>query len=657
MTVRRLGTNMRRRHYSANPLIPASLLLAIIGGSGSLWAGDSLTLTDKGSSVVLHNALATAEVDKSSGMVTSLHCNDGVNLVRNIYMHPDFMTGPADGYRVVQQTDTLLDICFLFLRRAEGEDPLTAKGHRIELHLAMRPDTPGLYAYFVWNVTAGPDVRNYKTLNRTGVSKYRIITLDTPYYYTDEEHNGVYPMHGLEQKRTVYNATWLFDDGTIHSKYDDLSLQYRERLLGKFNDTHGIFFITASNEWIGGGPFKQRVCQEGDHLLFMHLLDGHLGLPAEDPVLAEGWEHVFGPWLIYVDHAADKAQVLAQAQAQAAREIPKWPYDWVPAPAYAAQGRVTVRGQLRLTDGTSPEGAFIILGDRGMHYQQRAQNYLYYRQADRDGRFAIPGVRPGEFKMYAFVKGVLGEYVQDAVTVAPGRDNDLGEIRWTPETFGETLWQIGAPDRTGEEFWMGQYQRQWGMHIIYPKFFPHDVDFYIGKSHEDQDWPYYQLTARTWDRIEDYNRGYYWDDSIHRLRFDFAKDQPADPTDRTQFDPYTPAPYRIHFTLDKQYQDQATLSLAVAGTMFEGPTLVLVNGQDVTGGQPIRFADSATLRRCTGIGVYDLKRVSFDATLLRRGENTITLVAPKFATTKGRLPKQVIGDVVYDCIRLEAIPR
>jgi len=629
-------------------------LLAILLAATCQGAG--LTLKDQGKCFVLHNALATAQIEKTTGAITSFHCNDGTNLVREIHIHPEWLTGSCDEFKVIQQNASLVDLAFVFLRRLEEEDAKSPRGLRVELHYAMQPDTPGLYVYFVWKVLTGPVVGKYPFVNRTGVSKFRIVTLDTPYYYIDEERNGVYPMHGMEKKQTAGNATWIFTDGTIRSKYDDLSLQYREQVLGKFNDTHGIFFIIPSNEGIGGGPFKQRVCQQYDNLMFMHLLDGHCGLPGADPVLTDNWEHVFGPWLMFINRAENKERVLEQAKAQATKEIAKWPYDWVSEPSYAAHGRVAVKGRLRITDGSSPEGAFILLGDRGMHYQERSQNYLYYRQTDKDGRFTIPGVRPGDYKLYALVKGVLGEYTQDGVSIPAGKENDLGEIAWTPEKFGETLWQIGTPDRTGEEFWMGKFHHQWGMHIIYPRCFPNDVDFYIGKSQEAKDWPYYHLTARTWDNIEHYNLGFRWDDKIKRVRFDFDKDRPADPNNKAHFDPFTPVPYRIHFNLDKGYQGKATLSIAVAGTMFEGPTLVYVNGSDVLQGKPLRFPDASTLRRCTGIGVYHLARVCFEAALLRRGENTIVLTAPKFEPIRGHPPKQTIGNVVYDCLRLEAVP-
>jgi rhamnogalacturonan endolyase len=623
----------------------------------SQFAYAQLKLTEQKGQLVLSNSKVTAEIKKSDGSISNYHNNDGVNMVQAIHIHPQWLTGDCDGYKVVANNDSLIDLAFIFRRKIKKKEGKPQLGLHVELHYAMEPDTPGVYTYFVWKVISGAKVNRYPDLKRTGVSKFRIVTKDTPYYYVDDQRQGVYPMHGMEKIRRVYDATWIFTDGTIHSKYDDLSLQYREHLLGKFNDNRGIFFVIPSNEWIGGGPFSQRVNQQYDGLMFMHLFDAHAGLPKSNPIIYDGWQHVFGPWLMYLNKAENKEQVLAKAKKQAQVEIAKWPYPWVKEPEYAAKKRVTVTGKLNITDGSSPEGAFVLLGDRGMHFQDRIQNYLYYRRADKDGNFTIPGVRPGDYKLYAFVNGVFGEYVQDGVEIKPGKDNDLGQIKWTPEKFGETLWQIGTPDRTGEEFFMGKHHHQWGMHILYQKWFPNDVDFYIGKSKEDKDWPYYHLTARQWPNIGHYNKGFYWDDKIKRMRFDFKKDQPADPDDKSQFDPYRPVPYRIHFDVEKDYQGKATLTIAVAGTMFHGQTLVFVNGKDITNAEPIRFLESATVRRCTGIGAYTLVRVPFDAKLLKRGKNTITLRAPQFKPTrKGKPPKRTIGNLVYDSLRLEAVP-
>ena len=105
-------------------------------------------MTVKPKSVVLHNALATAEVDKASGTVTNYHCNDGINLVREIHIDGKFLAGPCDRFEVIQRNSSLLDISFVFLRRLP-EEAKSSRGLQIELHYAMQPDTPGVYTYFV----------------------------------------------------------------------------------------------------------------------------------------------------------------------------------------------------------------------------------------------------------------------------------------------------------------------------------------------------------------------------------------------------------------------------------------------------------------------------------------------------------------------------
>ena len=52
----------------------------------------------------------------------------------------------------------------------------------------------------------------------------------------------------------------------------------------------------------------------------------------------------------------------------------------------------------------------------------------------------------------------------------------------------------------------------------------------------------------------------------------------------------------------------------------------------------------------------DLARVTFDAALLKRGRKTFVLTARRFEPVKGSPPKRTIGNSVYDCLRLEAIP-
>ena len=76
-------------------------------------AGDELTLTEGPNSVVLHNALATARIDKATGAISDYHANDGVNLVRGIHIHPEWLTGACEEYKVVRYDASLVDLSFI----------------------------------------------------------------------------------------------------------------------------------------------------------------------------------------------------------------------------------------------------------------------------------------------------------------------------------------------------------------------------------------------------------------------------------------------------------------------------------------------------------------------------------------------------------------
>src|SRR3972149_3246697 len=79
---RSLGAALR--HVSVHHFVSVWLGLAITILLGSQCAGDGTSFSEDPKSVVLHNALATVKIDKATGATTSCHCNDGINLVREI---------------------------------------------------------------------------------------------------------------------------------------------------------------------------------------------------------------------------------------------------------------------------------------------------------------------------------------------------------------------------------------------------------------------------------------------------------------------------------------------------------------------------------------------------------------------------------------------
>src|SRR5262249_28915463 len=87
--------------------------------------------------------------------------------------------------------------------------------------------------------------------------------------------------------------------------------------------------------------------------------------------------------------------------------------------------------------------------------------------------------------------------------------------------FGKQIWDIGIPDRTAGEFLHGDHYWQWGLYNQYPKDFPHDVNFVIGKSDYHKDWNIMQVPRGH----DDSGKGM-GDATTWTITFDMPKDTP-----------------------------------------------------------------------------------------------------------------------------------
>ena len=203
------------------------------------------------------------------------------------------------------------------------------------------------------------------------------------------------------------------------------------------------------------------------------------------------------------------------ALAQAKKEKAQWPYDWVNGVDYphkAQRGNVT--GQLVLNDpqaattklphltvglahpdypGGSPRA-----GNNGIVTWPHDGNYYqFWTDGSEDGKFTITNVRPGTYTLHAFADGVLGEFAQANITVAPGQALDLGKLAWKPVRYGKQVWEIGYPDRTGGKFYKGDGANYWlwGWNLRYALLFPNDITYTVGKSDYHKDWFFEQVPA------------------------------------------------------------------------------------------------------------------------------------------------------------------
>jgi len=248
-----------------------------------------------------------------------------------------------------------------------------------------------------------------------------------------------------------------------------------------------------------------------------------------------------------------------------------------------------------------------------MTWQNDAKHYEFWTRGSSSGRFSIPNVRPGAYELHAVADGVLGEYSRADITVKAGGEVDLGKLVWVPVRYGKQLWQIGIPNRSASEFLRGDDHWHWGEYIEYAKLFPNDVNFTIGKSDFRKDWFIYQVPHDTLDNdLLGHGQG-------------------------------RATPWKINFTLAQRPEAGAhgILRLAIAGAGARS-IAVEVNGQNA--GSIDGLVYNATINRDGVEGSWVEKDLTFDASLLHAGENTLTLTVPAGGITSG---------VAYDVVRLE----
>jgi rhamnogalacturonan endolyase len=244
-------------------------------------------------------------------------------------------------------------------------------------------------------------------------------------------------------------------------------------------------------------------------------------------------------------------------------------------------------------------------------WQTDAKNYQFWIRADTDGNFFIPNVRSGHYSLHALADGVLGELTVTNITVAAGKNLTLGKINWRPVRYGKQLWDIGIPNRTGAEFFKGDNYFHWGWYLQYPKLFPHNVHFVIGKSDFRKDWFFEQVPYNTdTNNVTGTGRG-----------------------DRTT--------WKVIFNLTNAPHGKATLCLALCGV---GARSLSGSLNDHSIGTVNHLTYNATINRDGIAGTWCERDLVFDAALMQVGTNTLELTIPAGSLTSG---------IIYDYLRLE----
>lgn len=428
--------------------------------------------------------------------------------------------------------------------------------------------------------------------------------------------------------------------GRAEHKYDYCADQFDTPAFGwsSTKDHIGLYFINPSMEYLSSGPNHFELTGHiddgdgGDPTLLDYWRGTHYGGSELNVNAGEDWNKIVGPIFIYLDSAATPDAMFREAKVQAAREAAKWPYTWVTDANYPqAARRSTVSGQLVLEDSQAPSkklpnllvglaypdqtGALPVsprgFGPQPLTWQNDAKHYEFWVRGTPDGRFSIPKVRPGTYELHAIADGVLGEYAKTDITVVAGQPIDLGKLDWKPVRYGRQIWQIGVPNRSASEFLKGDDHWHWGLYIEYSKLFPHDVDYTVGKSDFRKDWYIYQVPHLVSDDGTGRSKG---GATTWTIRFNMPATQP---------------------------KGRATLRLALAGVSTRS---IEVGVNDKAAGAITGLIYNATINRDGVEGSWVEKDLSFDASLLRAGQNRLTLTVPAGGLTSG---------VSYDVVRLE----
>jgi len=434
--------------------------------------------------------------------------------------------------------------------------------------------------------------------------------------------------------------------------------------------------IAAGEDWTKViGPIYVYVNELGTYKTASQTELDTLAATAGNPTIPASW--------------TDNANALFNdALAMAKTERAKWPYDWVSGVDYPHKNeRGSVTGQIVLNDPYAAStklprlmvglahpdytGSGGFFANRVIDYAHDAKFYQFWNNGSDNGKFTITDVRPGTYTLHAWADGVLGELAQANITVTAGKTLDLGKVSWQPVRYGKQVWEIGYPSHDADKFFKGDGANYWlwGWNLRYSLLFPNDLTYTIGKSDYHKDWffeevPHATADTALWlnpDAKDPANQRFGW---VKAYSLDEYPQTRPDPNGGAA-QPNSPGPWGLYgrgrattwtikFNMDKATQGYAAFRVALAGAdAMNNGLAVAVNGQavgaigDNSNKNNAPIAATNAMRYNTTKGIWQERMLTFDASVLKPGENEMTLTVPAGSLQSG---------VVWDYLRLEVNP-
>ncbi|KAH9626560.1 hypothetical protein KSS87_005540 [Heliosperma pusillum] len=601
--------------------------------------------------VVIDNGILQMTISNPGGIVTKIMYNGIENLLEETN-EEDIRGIAATSFSVVVEHDEMVEVSFSRTWDA------SAKGKLVPLNIDKRfivlQGSSGFYSYAIyeklkeWPGFNLPQTRIVFKLNKQWF-RYMVVAddrqRDMP--LPDDRLPGRCQTLAFPEAVLLTNPVEPEFKGEVDDKYqyscENKDLQVQGWICK--DPPTGFWQITPSDEFRSGGPLKQNLTSHvGPTNLAMFISAHYAG---EDMVMkfadGEPWKKVFGPVFMYLNGLPtgfDWNWLWEDAKEQLFTETESWPYSFPASEDFPTSdqrgnlsGRLLVCDSYSDEDYTSAVGAYVGLASSSEvdSWQLQSKGYQFWTKADENGYFCINDIRPGDYDLYAWVPGFIGDFRSDSsVSLTAGRcAMDMGDIVYKPPRDGPTMWEIGFPDRTAREFYVPDPDpnyvnklylnhpdrfRQYGLWDRYTELYPNDDLIYtVGVSDFQKDWFFAQVTRKkdntyigtTWQirfKLENVNQN-----GVYKLRLALAMANQAE----------------LQVRVNNPIADPPVFSTGLIGH------------------------DNAIARH--GIhGLYRLYTADIEGVKLVQGDNTVFLTQ-----SKGGSP--LVG-IMYDYIRLEVPP-